>query len=148
MSCLLMVTVLCCAFIYGLAHKVPLVDCGSKLATVHGVDVDPCPKLPCEFKKNTSVILTITFTPNRTIDNATVEFAGSLFWNLFIPYTLQDSNACHRIQCPIKFGVPVTYTTKLPVYDKMPEVSVTVKGMLKMKSTEIVCLILPVVIIG
>ncbi|CAG5121903.1 unnamed protein product [Candidula unifasciata] len=141
----LLIVVLGYAFKTGLANKIPVADCGSSFATIHSIDVEPCPKTPCEFKRNSFISLTITFTPNITIDNVTAEAAGS-FFNTFINYNLDDTDACHAMKCPSKPGELVTYRTKIPVYPTWPEITLVVRWRLRIGSTYILCFTLPVTI--
>lgn len=122
---------------YGVVTKATPVDFGNctgvqQHISAITVDVTPCPKQPCEFKKGTNVTCTISFTPTELVSNATLKVYGIL-GKVKIPFPLPNPNACsdHGLTCPLKSGVPVELTITLPVLSVYPSVTVVAEFQLK-----------------
>lgn len=112
------------------------------------VDVTPCSKEPCVFKKGTNVTCTISFTPTELVSNGTLKVYGIL-GGVPIPFPLPNPNACsdHGLTCPLKSEVPVELTITLPVKSEYPSVTVVAKFELKdQDSNDVFCFEIPVVI--
>ena len=110
------------------------------------VDVTPCSKEPCVFKKGTNVTCTISFTPTELVSNGTLKVYGIL-GGVPIPFPLPNPNACsdHGLTCPLKSEVPVELTITLPVKSEYPSVTVVAEFELEdQDSNNVFCFKIPV----
>ncbi|XP_033638803.1 NPC intracellular cholesterol transporter 2-like [Asterias rubens] len=116
-------------------------------ATINEVDVIPCPKLPCEFKRGTNVSVSVTFTMggSKTVTKATTVVHG-VIGGLPIPFPTPYTDACATtgIKCPLKPDTKNLYKGKLFVRKEYPQVNVYVKWeMQDQDSKDVFCFQVP-----
>ncbi|CAL1538541.1 unnamed protein product [Lymnaea stagnalis] len=127
------------------AEVVPVKDCGSKLGTTTQVDITPCPSIPCPFKRNTNVSVTINFNANYAITSAQTSVHGDIA-GVLVPFPIPDSDACHFMTCPISQGSSAVYKNAIFVQQAYPKITLIVKWELLSGSDDITCFTVPVTI--
>ncbi|CAG5122465.1 unnamed protein product [Candidula unifasciata] len=145
MKVLLISAVIYCAIATCFAQKVEFHDCGSQLSTINEVDVNPCPSLPCIFKTNSNVTLTITLTPNAAVSDAKSVVTG-IIEGIPVPFPLPDENACNFMTCPLAPGTAVTYKTAIFVRPEYPSTNLIVQWEVTSSSGEVFCFLVPATI--
>lgn len=101
-------------------RKIAFTDCGN--GEVHSVDIEPCDKEPCLFKKGTTVTVIAEGTASKGAEGGevlvTVDLGG-----VEVPYPGIEPDICKYVQCPVKQGNDYRIVYKLLVEDYFPEVS-------------------------
>ncbi|XP_038052880.1 NPC intracellular cholesterol transporter 2-like isoform X1 [Patiria miniata] len=121
-------------------------------ATVSEVDIMPCPKFPCQFKRGTNVSVAITFTLNAgatTASSATTVVHG-IIGGVSVPYPTAYTDACKTtgIHCPLAPGVKNVYKAQLFVKPEYPTVNLYAKWELQDQTkADIFCFEIPAVIV-
>ncbi|XP_059156003.1 NPC intracellular cholesterol transporter 2-like [Physella acuta] len=129
------------------AEVIPIHDCGSKAGTITQIDVTPCSTIPCPFKRNTNVSVTITFTANQEITEAVTSVHG-IIAGVPVPFPLPDPNACHFMTCPIASGATGLYKNAIFVQQVYPKITLLVKyELVASDSTDAVCFTVPATIV-
>ncbi|KAK3792339.1 hypothetical protein RRG08_046648 [Elysia crispata] len=146
MNSSMFLAVVCLAIAAAVATNIPVKDCGSKLATIDAIDINPCSSIPCPFKKGTSVNVTIDFTAKADISSAKSSVHG-IIASVPVPFPLKDSDACHFMKCPIKSGDKVTYKNSVDVLTAYPEITVLVKWEI-VAEQDVICFTVPVKIVS
>ncbi|KAK6999828.1 epididymal secretory protein E1 [Biomphalaria glabrata] len=139
------ITVLSLAVSWTNADIVPVKDCGSVQGSINKVDITPCPSIPCPFKRNTFVNVTINFAAKGSISQAGTSVHG-IIADVPVPFPLPDDNACHFMTCPINQGDTVNYANGIFVQEAYPKITLIVKWELLTGSTDIICFTVPVTI--
>lgn len=95
-------------------------DCGQK--EVLWVDVDPCKKEPCMFKKNSVVHVTSKVTSRKAVASGTLK-ATVLLGDVEVEYPGIEPDICKLVSCPIKAGDTLVVNMDVEVADYFPSVS-------------------------
>ncbi|KAL8589750.1 hypothetical protein ACOMHN_027258 [Nucella lapillus] len=123
---MLKASIVCIAYLALVAaDKVKFKDCGSVESKINSVEVSGCSTFPCLFHKNTYVNVTVDFTANADIQNATNKVYGVVL-GVKIPFPL-PSLACKDMACPVSKGKTVVYKNAVLVEKNYPDVSVVVQ---------------------
>nr|KAI8740539.1 epididymal secretory protein E1-like [Biomphalaria glabrata] len=133
--------------LWKLTDPVDVKDCGSILASNITVDITPCPRLPCPFKKNNFANISISFTAESPIRMATSSVYG-IIAGIPVPFPLPDDNACQFMSCPIQKGDKVVYKNGILVDAMFPKISLIMKWELLTGLANILCITVPVSIEG
>ncbi|KAI1278369.1 Mite group 2 allergen Pso o 2 [Halotydeus destructor] len=83
------------------AKNISFTDCGK--GEIQWVDVVPCEKEPCMFKKGTNVTLTASVIANQDTDTAKMDVTLDIF-GAPVAYPGIDGNICNKVNCPIVKG--------------------------------------------
>lgn len=108
---------------------------GSKICTVHSLDIEPCPSsnarkgIPssCEFTRtNMTALMKFSFTPEF---NASLPLGQAHKADLLqdLPVVDMETNACKFTKCPLEQGVKNEYHYPFEIKSEYPEGSYTVK---------------------
>ncbi|KAL8566108.1 hypothetical protein ACOMHN_051834 [Nucella lapillus] len=129
------------------ADNVNFKDCGSVSGVIQSVDVTPCPQEPCQFARNTTIKVAITYKANADITKATTKVYGIIL-GAKVPFPVPE-DGCKDMACPVKQGTTVTYRNTVFVKTEYPHVSVVVQWEVHDQSGKnIVCFNVPVQITG
>ena len=104
----------------GDARRIQYKDCGS--GEIQWVDVDPCDKEPCMFKKNTIVHVSAEVLAKKDVSSATLK-ATVLLGDVEVEYPGIEPDVCKIVKCPIKSGDRFTVNMDVEVADYFPAVS-------------------------
>ncbi|GFR68523.1 epididymal secretory protein E1-like [Elysia marginata] len=142
------------------ANKIAVHDCGSKLAKITSIDVQPCTAIPCPFKKGTTVDVTVEFqaSENFIVDSFVACDAGSftkaeskvhgIIAGIAVPFPLRDKDACNNMKCPIKSGDKAVYKNSVAVLKNYPGIGVMVKWEIVSGKDTVLCFTVPVKIVS
>lgn len=116
---------LCVFLILGLtlaveSKRIQFKDCGQK--EVQWVDVDPCSKEPCTFKKNSIVHVSSQVKSNKAFAGGTLK-ATVLVGDVEVEYPGIEPDVCKLVSCPIKSGDTFNVKMDVEVADYFPTVS-------------------------
>ncbi|PAA85750.1 hypothetical protein BOX15_Mlig024849g1 [Macrostomum lignano] len=145
----LVIAVFACTFCLAVSDKVKFKDCGSTAGKIVSVDINPCPKMPCEFKRGTKVGASITFQSSEA-STAVKSVVHGILGGIPVPFPLPDSNACNTMspKCPLATGSQYVYTNQLEVLQSYPSLAVLVKWeLIDPNSKDLVCFEIPVRIV-
>lgn len=107
------------------ADSVKFKDCGSVESKIQTVDITPCPQEPCIFQKGSSVNVSVTFTSNVAIQNATTKVYGIIAGaKISFP---QPPYACQNMTCPVPASKTVSYKNSVNVLKIYPSLSLVVQ---------------------
>ncbi|KAK3792341.1 hypothetical protein RRG08_046650 [Elysia crispata] len=129
------------------ADKIAIHDCGSKLAKITSIDVQPCSAIPCPFKKGTTVDVTVEFEASASLTKAESSVHG-IIAGVPVPFPLKDKNACNNMKCPIKSGDKVIYKNFVAVRKEYPGIEVMVKWEIVTGKDTVLCFTVPVKIVS
>ncbi|PAA63663.1 hypothetical protein BOX15_Mlig025232g2 [Macrostomum lignano] len=145
MKLTLLFAALACAFAAVLADPVKFKDCGSKVGKINSVDINPCPKLPCELKRGTKVGVTVDFTSSESA-TAVKSVVHGVISGIAVPFPLPDPNACNAMspKCPLSNGASYKYTNALEVQQAYPTLALVVRWELTdSNNNDLVCFEVP-----
>ncbi|CAF0722639.1 unnamed protein product [Brachionus calyciflorus] len=138
--------IICYVVIIGvaLADKIPYKDCGSSGVTDVTLDLTGCSSLPCIFKKNDNVTLTLEFTATRQFKSLTNLVYG-IIAGVKVPFPLPQADACkNSVPCPLNSSVHVKEALSLVVLPEYPSISLYVQFQVNDNNNEpAVCLLFP-----
>lgn len=110
----------CLLFEVTSGRKIAFTDCAA--GEVHSVDVVPCDKEPCMFKKGTNVTMTAEGVSSKGAESGelsvTIELGG-----VEVPYPGIDPDICHKVKCPVVKGQHYSIQYEILVQDYFPAVS-------------------------
>ncbi|RUS75743.1 hypothetical protein EGW08_016494 [Elysia chlorotica] len=129
------------------ADKIPIHDCGSKLAKITSIDVQPCPTIPCPFKKGSTANVTVEFEASASFTSAESSVHGIL-GGIPVRFPLKVKDACNNMKCPIKSGDKVLYKNSVAVRKEYPTIGVVVKWEIVTGKDEVLCFTVPVKILS
>lgn len=116
--------------------------CAKGKADISSVDVNPCPKEPCVFKKGTTVNTTVTFTPKEQINGGKLEIFG-IVGSFKIRLPLDQPHICkdHNLKCPLEAGKEAKFFLSLVVENYFPPVPLKMQADVKdEKGQMIICI--------
>lgn len=99
--------VLLLAFAVASSKEISYQSCASSgVGRINYVDITPCDREPCVFRRGSTETITISFTPNEEITRAEI-FVYGIKGSLRIPLPL-PSDACqgYGLTCPLKSFTP------------------------------------------
>merc|ERR1739838_457888 len=107
-----------------------------------------CDTPPCTVKSGSKFPISMTFTPDHDIADLTAGVYAEI-GGLDIPWPNFNNKACEKMvgeQCPLKKGVPATWTYEVFVDPLYPKMTVMAKFELKDNTGLQTCMEIPVVI--
>lgn len=119
MSRLFLFAILCLA-LTAESKRIKFKDCGQK--EVQWVDVEPCSKEPCTFKKNTIVHVSSQVNSRTSVAGGTLK-ATVLLGDVEVEYPGIEPDICKLVSCPIKSGDSFNVKMDIEVADYFPAVS-------------------------
>jgi len=135
------------ALLCGAAYATQFKDCGSQGANP-SFSVASCDTPPCTVKSGSKFPISMTFTPDHDIADLTAGVYAEI-GGLDIPWPNFNNKACEKMvgeQCPLKKGVPATWTYEVFVDPLYPKMTVMAKFELKDNTGLQTCMEIPVVI--
>lgn len=79
------------------------------------MDITPCDQEPCVFRRGRREIITISFTPNKVITEATIYAYGIKgFWRIPLPIN-HDACQGYGLTCPLNGGIFSNYKLVFPL---------------------------------
>ncbi|XP_052001067.1 NPC intracellular cholesterol transporter 2-like [Xyrauchen texanus] len=134
---------------YTNAEQVKFLDCGSQDGVVIEVDIQPCPKQPCQLHKGQSYMVNVTFTSNVSSLTSKAVVHG-IVAGLPVPFPIPVEDGCKcGIQCPIQPKSMYSYVNQLPVKSEYPAIKLVVEWELKDDtSRDLFCVKFPVQIVS
>ncbi|XP_064457760.1 NPC intracellular cholesterol transporter 2-like [Ornithodoros turicata] len=87
----------------------------------NAVRVDPCPTLPCVFKKGMSFKMETDFTADKNLDTLRMKLIGNI-GGAWLPFPGFRKNACrkHGLTCPLEAGKQYTLQASLKLQPSFP----------------------------
>ncbi|XP_063040114.1 NPC intracellular cholesterol transporter 2-like [Engraulis encrasicolus] len=143
--CLLLLSLLA----YTYAEHVKFSDCGSAVGKVVLVDIEPCPKQPCQLKKGQSYSVNVTFSSNVASEGSKAVVHGVIA-GIPVPFPIPVEDGCKcGISCPIKTQTTYSYVNQLPVKTEYPSIKLVVEWELRDDSSkDLFCIRFPVQIVS
>ncbi|XP_051578347.1 NPC intracellular cholesterol transporter 2-like [Myxocyprinus asiaticus] len=143
--CVILLSFLACTN----AEQVKFVDCGSQDGDVIEVDIQPCPKQPCQLHKGQSYAVNVTFSSNVTSQTSKAVVHGVIA-GVPVPFPIPIEDGCKcGIQCPIQPKQIYSYVNQLPVKSEYPAIKLVVEWELKDDtSKDLFCIKFPVQIVS
>ncbi|XP_006632426.2 NPC intracellular cholesterol transporter 2 [Lepisosteus oculatus] len=132
-------------FAFTAAEPVTFIDCGSKEGKILTIEVNPCPKQPCELKKGQSYSVNVTF--NSEIESKTSKaVVHGVVAGLPVPFPIPNDDGCKSgIECPIQKQKTYSYVNQLPVKAEYPCIKLVVEWELRDDSNnDLFCVKFPV----
>ncbi|XP_036398568.1 NPC intracellular cholesterol transporter 2-like [Megalops cyprinoides] len=132
-------------FVLASAEPVKYIDCGSEVGKVFSVDIQPCPKQPCELRKGESYAVNVTF--NSAVESQTSKaVVHGVIAGVPIPFPIPVEDGCKSgIVCPIQKEKSYSYVNQLPVKPEYPSIKLVVEWELKDDSSkDLFCIKFPV----
>ena len=116
--------------------------CAKGYADISSVDISPCPKEPCVFKKGTTVNTTVTFTPKKQINHGTLEIFGAIgAFKIKLPVDQPDICKQHNLKCPLEAGKEAKFFLSLLVKSYFPPGQVMMQADVKDENQQkIICI--------
>lgn len=131
------------------AEPVKFVDCGSDVGKVVIVDIQPCPKQPCELHKGQAYAVNVTF--NSAVESQTSKaIVHGVIAGVPIPFPIPIEDGCKSgIECPIQKAQSYHYVTQLPVKSEYPSIKLVVEWELRDDTgKDLFCIKFPVQIVS
>ncbi|KAL2099343.1 hypothetical protein ACEWY4_005823 [Coilia grayii] len=143
--CVLLLPLLALAY----AEPVKFLDCGSVVGKVALVDIQPCPKQPCQLHKGQSYSVNVTFNSEVASQGSTAIVHGVIA-GIPVPFPIPVEDGCKcGISCPIQTQTTYSYVNQLPVKSEYPSIKLVVKWELKDDaSKDLFCILFPVQIVS
>lgn len=119
-------------------------ECGGDYKAVR---IQPCPQLPCIFKKGKELMLEVDFDAAQSFSKLDMKLRGELSPGVWLPFPGFKKDACRYggLTCPLESGKPYTLKATLKVQAAFPTVNATVEWSMKGDgSTTIFCFTVPV----
>ncbi|XP_077528062.1 ecdysteroid-regulated 16 kDa protein-like [Haemaphysalis longicornis] len=120
--------------------------CGGDFA---GVRIDPCPELPCHFKKGKPLKLEVDFVATESFQKLEMKLRGELSNKVWLPFPGFRKNACKNngLTCPLEVGTSYTLRSTLNVLSSFPSVDANVEWSMKGDNKTIFCFLVPVKVV-
>ncbi|EEC03680.1 Niemann-Pick type C2 domain-containing protein, putative [Ixodes scapularis] len=117
--------------------------CGGEFGEVR---IDPCPELPCIFKKGTPLKLQVDFVAADSFKTLQMKLLGELSKGVWLPFPNFGRNACKKngLTCPLESGKPYTLQSTLNVLSSFPTVRGSRGVYMKGDNQTIFCFLVPV----
>ncbi|XP_062863330.1 NPC intracellular cholesterol transporter 2-like [Trichomycterus rosablanca] len=131
------------------AEMVKFADCGSAVGKVIEVNINPCPKQPCQLHKGQSYSVNVTF--NSAVDSKSgTAVVHGVIAGVPVPFPIPVEDACKSgIQCPILKQNQYSYVTQLPVKAEYPSIRLVVEWEVRDdNSKDLFCIKFPVQIVS
>ncbi|XP_030641986.1 NPC intracellular cholesterol transporter 2 [Chanos chanos] len=143
--CVISLSVLALAY----AEPVKFADCGSSSGKVVLVDINPCPKQPCQLHKGQSYAVNVTFSSAVESQTSKAVVHGVIA-GVPIPFPIPVEDGCKcGIACPIQKGKGYNYINQLPVKNEYPLIKLVVEWELRDDSSnDLFCIKFPVQIVS
>lgn len=103
-------------------RKIKFNDCGA--GEIQSVDVDPCDKEPCMFKKNSIVHVVSDVIAKKNVAGGELKVTV-LLGDVEVEYPGIESDICKLVSCPIKEGDKLNVALDIEVADYFPAVSIS-----------------------
>lgn len=107
--------------------KIVFTKCKSEGGELEVLDVTPCPKQPCVFKKGTSISCVVTFTPSEEITSSTIELLGRLYGHWIPWHSFDGCEKSTGMSCPVPSGKTTTFNITINVPNIPGKLDLTVK---------------------
>ncbi|CAL8272608.1 unnamed protein product [Merluccius merluccius] len=141
--------VLVCAVALTCAEPVKYVDCGSAVGKVSMVDINPCPRQPCQLRKGQSYSVNVTFS--SAVESQTSKaIVHGVIAGVPIPFAIPVQDGCKSgIACPIEKESNYHYVNELPVKEIYPSIKLVVEWELRDDDgKDLFCIEFPVQIVS
>lgn len=107
------------------SRNIRFTECGAQ-GTVQTVDVEPCKKEPCEFKKGQQVTIQASIVPKEKFENGKLNVVIDME-GIEVEYPGIETDLCKKIPCPIEKGKEVKATYKITAEDFFPDMLTDMK---------------------
>ncbi|XP_050052836.1 NPC intracellular cholesterol transporter 2-like [Dermacentor andersoni] len=120
--------------------------CGGEFSQIR---IDPCPQLPCHFKKGKPLKLEVDFVAAESFQKLEMKLRGELSNQVWLPFPGFRKNACKNngLTCPLEAGKPYTLKSILNVLSSFPSVDAKVEWSMKGDNKTIFCFLVPVKVV-
>lgn len=98
-------------------RKIKFTDCNH--GEVKEIDVDPCNKEPCMFKKGQTATLTVKGIPSNSTDKGQLKLYV-LVSDIPVEFPGIEPDICRHVKCPIIAGNEYTVVLKIKIEDYFP----------------------------
>ncbi|KAL4613159.1 epididymal secretory protein E1 [Arapaima gigas] len=134
----------CMSLSFACVDAVVFKDCGSLVGKVVAVDVNPCPKEPCELHKGQSYTVNVTFNSNVESQTSKAVVHG-IIAGIPVPFPIPVDDGCKSgIVCPID-KKSYSYVNQLLVKPEYPSIKLVVKWeLLDDNGKDFFCVLIPV----
>lgn len=132
------------------AEPIEFKTCANADKTIDSVDINPCPKQPCEFKHGMNVTVTVNFTAPTASSQVTSEIFGIVL-GIPVKFAMPNSNGCKDsgLQCPLASSKPYSYVQFFAVIPSYPLISLDVQWDLKDENGKYeFCFVFPMMIVS
>lgn len=136
-------------FMCSLAPKIigaEYMDCGSKYAEIHSVEVTDCSDEDekCILKKGTKVRIDINFTSLANFERLRTSISGTMY-GITLPLLGVEKDACKTgLSCPGKKGQRYAFFSETPIRKSYPNIDALVEILLvNEKDNKVVCVDIP-----
>jgi len=113
------------------------------------VDIQPCPKQPCQLHKGQSYAVNVTFNSIVASEGSKAVVHGVIA-GIPVPFPIPVEDGCKcGISCPIKSQTTYSYVNQLPVKTEYPPIKLVVEWELRDDSSkDLFCIRFPVQIVS
>ncbi|KAG7510865.1 hypothetical protein JOB18_034015 [Solea senegalensis] len=141
--------VLLCLIGFTCAVPVKYADCGSSSGKVVMVDINPCPRQPCQLRKGQSYSVNVTFS-SAVESQTSAAVVHGVVAGIPVPFPIPVEDGCKSgIQCPIQKQQSYHYLNSLPVKSEYPSIKLVVEWELRDdQKQDLFCIKFPVQIVS
>nr|XP_037269405.1 NPC intracellular cholesterol transporter 2-like [Rhipicephalus microplus] len=120
--------------------------CGGEFSQIR---IEPCPQLPCHFKKGKPLKLQVDFVAAESFQKLEMKLRGELSNKVWLPFPGFRKNACKNsgLTCPLEVGKSYTLQSTLNVLSSFPSVDANVEWSMKGDNKTIFCFLVPVKVV-
>uniref|UniRef100_A0A131Z5U5 Niemann-Pick C2 protein n=1 Tax=Rhipicephalus appendiculatus TaxID=34631 RepID=A0A131Z5U5_RHIAP len=120
--------------------------CGGEFSQIR---IEPCPQLPCHFKKGKPLKLEVDFVAAESFQKLEMKLRGELSNKVWLPFPGFRKNACKNsgLTCPLEVGKSYTLQSTLNVLSSFPSVDANVEWSMKGDNKTIFCFLVPVKVV-
>lgn len=113
------------------------------------MDIQPCPKQPCQLHKGQSYAVNVTFNSNVESQTSKAVVHGVIA-GVPIPFPIPIEDGCQcGISCPIHSHTSYSYVNQLPVKSEYPSIKLVVEWELRDDTgKDLFCIKFPVQIVS
>ncbi|RWS02725.1 epididymal secretory protein E1-like protein [Dinothrombium tinctorium] len=137
-----------CAILFGAVASINFKKCTATAGQLNSITVTGCGKAAtCTFKIGTNVTLDATFTSRVASSKAIVKIVGLIGGVLPVPFPIEPEDACgnYGLKCPFAANTQNRVAITMPILEKYPEISVTVKfRLVASNNANLLCVEFPV----
>ncbi|KAI8115261.1 hypothetical protein FF38_00563 [Lucilia cuprina] len=126
-----------------LSETINFKPCAVNDCDISEVNVEPCardnPNAMCKLRRRKPSKMEFTFTPNFDADTLEASLVNVKDGGNELPLVTMDKDACKYTKCPVKSGESQTYSVNIPIENKFPLGTYSIKWNFKAPSGKQCC---------